>query len=65
MHARIDSPALTVPGALQALQGIGNAVKQLWQYGLGQGGPDQDFTELIKHLEKWVGVTVGGGTPTG
>jgi AhpD family alkylhydroperoxidase len=27
MHARIDSPALTVPGALQALQGIGNAVK--------------------------------------
>ena len=28
MHARIDSPALTVPGALKALQEIGNAVKQ-------------------------------------
>jgi AhpD family alkylhydroperoxidase len=28
MHARIDNPALTVPGALQALQGIGNAAKQ-------------------------------------
>jgi AhpD family alkylhydroperoxidase len=28
MHARIDNPALTVPGALKALQGIGNAVKQ-------------------------------------
>ena len=39
---------------------IGNAVKQLWLYGLGQGGPDQDFTALITHLEKWVGVTVGG-----
>jgi 3-hydroxyisobutyrate dehydrogenase-like beta-hydroxyacid dehydrogenase len=38
---------------------IGNAVKQLWLYGLAQGGPEQDFTELIKHLEKWAGVTVG------
>ena len=28
MHARIDNPALTVPGALKALQGIANAVKQ-------------------------------------
>ena len=28
MPARIDNPALTVPGALQALQGITNAVKQ-------------------------------------
>jgi 3-hydroxyisobutyrate dehydrogenase-like beta-hydroxyacid dehydrogenase len=39
---------------------IGNAVKQLWLYGLAQGGPEQDFTELIRHLEKWAGVTVGG-----
>ena len=38
---------------------IGNAVKQLWLYGLSQGGPDQDFTELIKHLEKWADVSVG------
>ena len=28
MHARIDNPALAVPGALQALQGIGNALEQ-------------------------------------
>jgi AhpD family alkylhydroperoxidase len=28
MQNRIDSPALTVPGALKALQGLGNAVKQ-------------------------------------
>ena len=28
MHARIDSPALTVPGALKALHGMGNAIKQ-------------------------------------
>jgi AhpD family alkylhydroperoxidase len=28
MHARIDNPALAVPGALQALQGVGNAIKQ-------------------------------------
>jgi 3-hydroxyisobutyrate dehydrogenase-like beta-hydroxyacid dehydrogenase len=39
---------------------IGNAVKQLWLYGLAQGGPDQDFTALITHIEKWSGVTVGG-----
>jgi AhpD family alkylhydroperoxidase len=28
MHARIDNPAITVPGALQAMQGIANAAKQ-------------------------------------
>ncbi len=28
MQARIDNPALTVPGALTALQALGNAVKQ-------------------------------------
>jgi 3-hydroxyisobutyrate dehydrogenase-like beta-hydroxyacid dehydrogenase len=45
--------------ALEVPMWIGNAVKQMWLYGLGQGGPDQDFTELIKHIEKWAGVTVG------
>ena len=39
---------------------IGQAVKQLWLYGLTQGGPEQDFTELIRHIEKWSSVTVGG-----
>jgi 3-hydroxyisobutyrate dehydrogenase-like beta-hydroxyacid dehydrogenase len=38
---------------------IGQAVKQVWQYGLAQGGPDQDFTEIVRHIEKWSGVTVG------
>jgi 2-hydroxy-3-oxopropionate reductase len=38
---------------------IGSAVKQLWLHGLAQGGPDQDMTELVKHIEKWSGVTVG------
>ena len=39
---------------------IGSAVKQMWLYGLAQGGPDQDFTNLITHIEKWSHVTVGG-----
>jgi 3-hydroxyisobutyrate dehydrogenase-like beta-hydroxyacid dehydrogenase len=39
---------------------IGNAVKQLWLHGLSQGGHDQDFTELIKYLETWAGVTAAG-----
>ena len=38
---------------------IGAAVKQMWTHALGQGGPDQDFTALIKHIEPWAGVTVG------
>jgi len=46
--------------ALQVPMWIGNAVRQLWNYGLAQGGPDQDFTHLITHLEKWSNVTVGG-----
>jgi AhpD family alkylhydroperoxidase len=28
MHARIDNPAVTVPGALKALQGIASAIKR-------------------------------------
>ncbi|HEX4111251.1 MAG TPA: NAD(P)-dependent oxidoreductase [Stellaceae bacterium] len=39
---------------------IGEAVKQLWLYAEGRGGPDQDSTELIKHLEAWSNVTVKG-----
>jgi 3-hydroxyisobutyrate dehydrogenase-like beta-hydroxyacid dehydrogenase len=44
---------------------IGSAVKQLWLYGLAQGGPDQDMTELIRHIEKWSNVTVGGRPDSG
>ena len=46
--------------ALQVPMWIGNAVKQTWLYGLGHGGPDQDFTAIVKHIEAWSGVTVGG-----
>jgi 3-hydroxyisobutyrate dehydrogenase-like beta-hydroxyacid dehydrogenase len=41
---------------------IGSAVKQVWLYGQSQGGPDQDMTEIIRHIEKWSDVTVGGKT---
>jgi 3-hydroxyisobutyrate dehydrogenase-like beta-hydroxyacid dehydrogenase len=43
---------------------IGSAVKQLWLYGQSQGGPDQDITEIIRHIEKWSDVTVGGKKET-
>jgi hypothetical protein len=46
--------------ALHVPMWVGSAVKQLWLYGLGQGGPDQDFTALITHIEKWSDVVVGG-----
>jgi hypothetical protein len=46
--------------ALQVPMWIGHSVKQLWNYALAQGGPDQDFTNLITHLEKWSNVVVGG-----
>ena len=39
---------------------IGQAVKQVWQYGLAHGAQDQDFTEIIRHMEAWSNVTVGG-----
>lgn len=38
---------------------IGNSVKQMWNYGQAQAGPQQDCTELIKHMEKWSSVQVG------
>ncbi len=38
---------------------IGNSVKQMWNYGQAQAGPQQDCTELIKHMEKWSNVQVG------
>ena len=41
---------------------IGSAVKQVWLYGQSQGAPDQDMTEIIRHIEKWSDVTVGGKT---
>ena len=37
----------------------GEAGLAIWP---GQGGPEQDFTEIIRHIEKWSNVTVGGKT---
>lgn len=42
---------------------IGQTVKELWLYAEGRGGPDQDSTELIRHLEAWTGVTVAQKQP--
>jgi 3-hydroxyisobutyrate dehydrogenase-like beta-hydroxyacid dehydrogenase len=55
--------ALDTAEGLHVPMWIGQAVKQLWLYAEGRGGPDQDSTELIKHLEAWTGVTVAGKKP--
>jgi 3-hydroxyisobutyrate dehydrogenase-like beta-hydroxyacid dehydrogenase len=46
--------------ALKVPMWVGGAVKQIWLNALAEGGPDQDFTELVKLVEGWAGVTVGG-----
>lgn len=40
---------------------IGNAVREMWQLANNELGPDSDFTEVIKILERWAGVEVKGG----
>ena len=52
--------ALETAEGLHVPMWVGQAVKQLWLYAEGRGGPDQDATELIKHLEAWSNVTVAG-----
>jgi 3-hydroxyisobutyrate dehydrogenase-like beta-hydroxyacid dehydrogenase len=52
--------AIDTAESLHVPMWIGQAVKQLWLYAEGRGGPEQDSTELIKHLEAWSGVTVKG-----
>ena len=39
---------------------IGQAVRQLWAFAESQGGGQQDISEIIKFMEAWAGVTVGG-----
>jgi 3-hydroxyisobutyrate dehydrogenase-like beta-hydroxyacid dehydrogenase len=41
--------------------GIAAAVRQLWQLANDELGPDKDFTELIRVLERRAGVEVKGG----
>jgi 2-hydroxy-3-oxopropionate reductase len=52
--------AIDTAESLHVPMWVGNAVKQLWLYAEGHGGPDQDSTEIIKHIEAWSGVTVKG-----
>lgn len=42
---------------------IGNATKQLWNYGVAEAGFDADFTNLIKSMESWSHVQVGQAKP--
>jgi 3-hydroxyisobutyrate dehydrogenase len=37
---------------------VGNAVRQLWAYAVGQGGGPRDFTTIIQYIESWAGVEV-------
>jgi 3-hydroxyisobutyrate dehydrogenase-like beta-hydroxyacid dehydrogenase len=40
---------------------IASAVRGLWQLANDERGPDKDFTELIRMLERRAGVEVKGG----
>jgi 3-hydroxyisobutyrate dehydrogenase-like beta-hydroxyacid dehydrogenase len=42
---------------------VANAVRQLWQLANHEIGPDKDFTEMIRVLERWAEVEVKPGTP--
>lgn len=39
---------------------VGSNVVQLWFHAMTQGRGDDDYTTLIKMIEDWAGVTVGG-----
>jgi 3-hydroxyisobutyrate dehydrogenase-like beta-hydroxyacid dehydrogenase len=39
---------------------VGSAVRQLLAIATGSLGPDADMTELVKPVEEWAGVRVGG-----
>jgi hypothetical protein len=40
---------------------VASAVRQLWQLTNQELGPQSDFTEVVKVLERWAGVEVNGG----
>ena len=46
--------------AQQVPMWVGSAVRQLWQYASQTLGPQSDMTELVKCIEQWAGVEVGG-----
>ena len=39
---------------------IGSEVRQLWQHGVDQLGPDADMTEVVKPIERWAGIELRG-----
>ena len=41
---------------------VASAVRQLWQLTNQELGPQSDFTEVVKVLERWAGVEVKGGS---
>ncbi|MGH7091527.1 MAG: NAD(P)-dependent oxidoreductase [Stellaceae bacterium] len=46
--------------ALEVPMWVGSAVRQLWLHASQKLGPQSDMTELVKCLEDWAEVTVGG-----
>ena len=53
-------PCFDEAEAQQVPMWVGSAVRQLWQYANAELGPDSDFTEIVKCIEEWAGVEVGG-----
>jgi 3-hydroxyisobutyrate dehydrogenase-like beta-hydroxyacid dehydrogenase len=39
---------------------VASQVTQVWGYAMSQGDGPKDFTNLIKHMEKWAGIEVKG-----
>lgn len=39
------------------------AVGQLWRFAMLQGGGEEDFTALIRYIERWAGVEVRSSNP--
>ena len=37
---------------------IGQTVREMWAFAESQGGGQEDISAIIKHMEKWAGVTV-------
>jgi 3-hydroxyisobutyrate dehydrogenase-like beta-hydroxyacid dehydrogenase len=39
---------------------VGSSVVQMWFHAMSEGRGDDDYTTLLKTIERWAGVTVGG-----
>jgi hypothetical protein len=39
---------------------LGANVAEMWHMGMAQGRGEDDFTSLIRMIEEWAGVVVGG-----